>query len=333
MRRGIIAAGCWTLDRIKWVEDWPAEETLSRILHNDKQGGGSAHNVGIDLKKLDPSLPVIGMGLVGEDSEGDFLVEQANALDIDTTGIHRTTASPTSYTDVYTVKPTGKRTFFHFAGANDVLTPDHFDFSDTSAKLLHLGLLGVHKKLDSQWQQEANGWVSILKAAKDAGLQTNVEMVSIDAARNRSLCLPCLPYLDTLIVNDYEIGGLAQIDTMPKGETSPELCAQAAEVVLALGAMHSVVVHYPAGAVCVKRNGDPLFTESVTLLQDNIVSTVGAGDAFAAGILYGIHEDWSMQQATELAHATAAASLRSATTVGSVGTVAECLAYVMEQRK
>ena len=330
MRRGIIAAGCWTLDRIKWVDDWPAEETLSRILDNDKQGGGSAHNAGIDLKKLDPSLPVIGMGLVGKDSEGDFLIEQANTLSIDTTGLHQTTASPTSYTDVYTVKTTGKRTFFHFAGANDVLTPDHFDFSDTSAKLLHLGLLGVHKTLDSPWKQEANGWVSVLKAAKAAGLQTNVEMVSIDAARNRSLCLPCLPYLDTLIVNDHEIGGLAQVDTMPKGETSPEQCAKAAKVILKQGAMHTVVVHYPAGAVCVRRHGDTLFTQSVPLSQDNIVGTVGAGDAFAAGILYGIHEGWPMDRAIELAHATAAASLRSATTVGSVGTVAECLAYAKQ---
>ena len=40
-----------------------------------------------------------------------------------------------------------------------------------------------------------------------------------------------------------------------------------------------------------------------------------------------------MKKAIELAHATAAASLRSATTVGSVGTVAECLAYAKQQRK
>jgi len=37
----------------------------------------------------------------------------------------------------------------------------------------------------------------------------------------------------------------------------------------------------------------------------------GADDAFAAGMLSGIHEGWSVEQSLRLAHATAAASLRS----------------------
>jgi len=47
-------------------------------------------------------------------------------------------------------------------------------------------------------------------------------------------------------------------------------------------------------------------------------------------MLYGIHEDWLMERSGALAIATAASSLHSANTVGSVGTVAECLVYARE---
>jgi len=44
-------------------------------------------------------------------------------------------------------------------------------------------------------------------------------------------------------------------------------------------------------------------------------------------MLYGIHESWSCVASLELAHAAAAASLRAATTVGSIDLVADCLAF------
>ncbi len=37
----------------------------------------------------------------------------------------------------------------------------------------------------------------------------------------------------------------------------------------------------------------------------------GAGDAFAAGFLYGVHEGWAYGRCLELAHASAAACIRT----------------------
>lgn len=330
MSRGIICAGCWTLDRIKIVDQWPAEESLARIVKQDRLGGGSGHNASLDLKSLDADLPVFGMGLLGNDAEGDFLFQQAVSKKINTTGLLRTDKHHSSYTDVYTVESTGKRTFFHYPGANDAITPDQFSFTNTQASMLHLGLLGVHKALDSPWEKEANGWVAVLKAAKAAGLQTNIELVSIQPARNRELCLPCLPYLDTLIVNDQEIGGLADINTLPDGQVCVDSCIAAAKHILKQGAMHTVVVHHPHGSVCLQRDEEIILTPSFDVPAGDIVSSVGAGDAFASGVLYGLHENWDINRSLELAHAAAAASLRSSTTVGSVGSVEECLAYAKQ---
>ena len=342
-RRGFICGGCWTLDRIKMIDRWPQQEALAVITETDRQGGGSAHNLGIDMRRLDSSVPVDAIGLVGEDSDGDFLLQTAIEHGVNVDQLHRTTDAETSYTDVMADENTGKRTFFHHQGSNNLLTPDHFNFSQSRCKVLHLGLLGVHQILDSTWGAETNGWLTVLKKAKAAGLQTNIELVSIDAARIRQLCLPCLPWLDTLIVNDYEIGALADVETMQgtersgrgaadgdtavhSGSANPLQCINAARKVLALGSMSLVVVHYPAGAICVCRDGQVLETSSVPVDSSSIVSTVGAGDAFAAGMLYGLHERWSIEASLHLAHAVAAASLRSRTTVGSVESVDRCLA-------
>ena len=325
-RNGIIAAGCWTLDRIKIVDVWPAEEELSRIIDTDLQGGGSAHNLGIDIRRLDSNIPVFAIGKIGMDSDGKFLLKAAESAGIDVSQLHQTDDAETSYTDVITASQTGRRTFFHHSGTNDLLTPDDFNFTDSSAKIAHFGLPGVHSVLDQPWKKDPNGWVAILKKAQSAGIATNLELISIDAERNREICLPCLPHLNYLIVNDHEIGSLASMDTCPGGDTNAEACEEAAHKVLSLGSMAFVTVHYPGGAVCVSRDEKPLYSDAAIVEEKDIVGTVGAGDAFSAGMLYGVHQRWPLEQALRLAHATAAASLRSANTVDAVGTVRECLA-------
>jgi sugar/nucleoside kinase (ribokinase family) len=270
-------------------------------------------------------MPVDGIGLLGGDTDGDFLFEKVREIGIDVAQMHRTEEAATSYTDVMSVTGTGKRTFFHDVGTNDLLTPDHFDFSSTTCRVLYLGLLGLHRHLDDPWSGDPNGWVTILKNARSAGLETNIELVSIEGERVRQLCQPCLPYLDTLIVNDHEIGGLSAMPTIKDGRTDRSVCREAAQAVLREGTMRLVAVHYPEGAVCVTREGEIFESASVSVPLEAIGSTVGAGDAFAAGMLWALHEGWPVEHALQLAHAVAASSLRSPTTVGSVEDVDSCL--------
>lgn len=325
-KRGFICAGCWTTDRIKLVDRWPAQEELALIKSFEQQGGGSAHNVGIDLRKLDESMPVSTVGIIGKDHDGDFLLHQATQHNIDIQGLHRTEEVPTSYTDVLSVIDTGKRTFFHFTGANDLLTPKHFSFSGRAEKILHLGLLSVQAKMDAVNQEAGNGWASVLKQAQAHSILTSIEMVSIDPKRNRELALPCLPYLNYLIVNDHEIGAVADISTLQSGKTNVERCIEAAYKVLEMGSMELVTVHYPDGAICVLRNGELHQANSLSVPQTYIKGSVGAGDAFVAGFLYALHEHWTIPEALKLAHCVAAVSLGSATTVGAVKSVMQCQA-------
>lgn len=332
-RHGIISAGTWCVDRIKLVNQWPQEEHLADIVGTDQQGGGSAHNLGVDIRKLDSAIPVEAIGLTGSDEGGNFLLSKASQAGIDTSQLHRSTDTLTSFTDVISSAKTGKRTFFHYRGANDLLSPDHFDFSHTNGRILHLGLIGVHALLDAAWKQDPNGWVSVLKSAQQAGIKTNLELVSIAPEKIRQIALPCLAHLDTLIVNEYELSALSNSDTCDgDGELGEKLCANSAEKLFEYSDKHNgnlslVVVHNPKHAFAITADKKTYSQPCFRIDKSHIKSSVGAGDAFAAGMLYGIHEQWDLDSTLELAHAVAASSLRSATTVGAVESVHECLSF------
>lgn len=327
-RRGIISAGTWALDRIKLIDTWPQEEHLAKIIATDMQGGGSGHNLAVDVRKLDSSLPVETIGLLGTDTDGEFLISQAKQAGINVDQLQQTDSDRTSFTDVMSDHNTGKRTFFHYTGTNDLLSPVHFNFDISDGKILHLGLLGVHKTMDSPWNDCANGWQAVLASAKAKGIATNLELVSISEKDIQTLALPCLPYLDSLIINEYELSALSGIKlTDDHGNINPEDCVKAATSLFDKGTMSLVVVHYPQSAIAVTDDGQVIIKPSFNVHPSWIKSAVGAGDAFAAGMLYGLHESWTLDKSLELGHACAAASLRSATTVGSVESVAECLKF------
>jgi sugar/nucleoside kinase (ribokinase family) len=324
-RRGIITGGTWCVDRNRIVEFWPAEEMLAEILGEERRGGGSACNLAIDVKKLDPALPVETIGIVGDDDDGRLLLAEADAHAIDRTQIKVTDRAATQCTDAYTSRRSGRRTHIHSSGVGALLTPDHFDFEKTTARIAHLGLPGVHTRMDAPWGPDANGWVAVLKKAKAVGLTTNLELVSVSDERIRTLVRPCLPHLDLLIVNDHEIGALGMENTLGEGETNVAACVRAAHKTLADGAMRLVVVHFPSGAVAVPRARGVICRPSVHLPPSQIVGSNGAGDAFAAGFLFGFHENRSISDSLKLAHAAAAASLRSISTTGAVEQWRTCL--------
>jgi sugar/nucleoside kinase (ribokinase family) len=137
---------------------------------------------------------------------------------------------------------------------------------------------------------------------------------------------PCLPHLDFLIVNDAEIGAIGGIETVGKSGTDPEACVAAAQAALALGRCALIAVHFPKGGIVVARDGSVTARPSVNVPLAEVAGANGAGDAFAAGFLYALHEGWSVDRALALAHAVAAASLRSISTTDSIEPWSKCLA-------
>jgi len=325
-RRGVATAGTWCVDFNKSIADWPPEDTTNEVLAVDRQGGGSACNMAIDLKRLDPAFPVETMGVVGEDDDGRFLLAQCDAFGVERQGLVSLPGGATMSVDAFNALSTGRRTHFFHQGVAASMSPEHFDFSHTRARLLHLGLPGAHVRMDAPWRGEANGWVATLRAARRSGLAANLELMTISRERLAALARPCLPHLDTLIVNDFEIGALADVETRDASGANAKAIARAVEAALALGAMRLVVAHFPEGAIAATREGGRFALGSLAAPKEAIAGVNGAGDAFAAGMLYGVHEGWPIEESLRLAHACAAASMRAVSTTAGVAPVAECLA-------
>jgi sugar/nucleoside kinase (ribokinase family) len=326
-RRGVLSAGTWCVDFNKSIARWPSEDTSNEVFEIDRQGGGSGFNMALDLKRLDPDFPVEGMGVVGDDDLGRFLYGECDRHGVDRGALLTVAGGATMSVDAFNVRDSGRRTHFYHQGVAAEMTPDHFDFSSTRARILHLGLPGAHKAMDRPWRGDANGWVAVLRKARGFGLSANLELMTIPAARLAELAVPCLPYLDTLIVNDFEIGALAGRETRrTDGTTDVGLVTRAIEDVLALGSMQWVAAHFPEGAVVGARDGARLALGSLALPPSAIAGANGAGDAFAAGMLYALHDEWPISDCLRLAHACAAASMRAVSTTAGVASVAECLA-------
>ncbi len=324
-RRGVVCGGSWCVDRNNVIDYWPHQDGHARILSEETQGGGSGTNMAVDLRRLAAPFPVEAITLVGDDADGRFLAGLCREFGIDAAQMHITAAAPTSVTYVMSAGDTGRRTFFYLPGTMALIGPEHFDFSMTAAAILHLGLPGTMDRMDAPAAGEISGWVTVLKQAKAAGLRTNIELVTIPAERLAQLTRPCLPWLDYLVINDFEAGAVAGLTTIVDGAASRRACLKAAEAILAMGAAELVVVHFPEGSVAAARDGTRAAHPSVAVPRDAIVGANGAGDAFAAGMVLAIHEGWQLDDGLKLAHATAAASLRSVTTNGAVVDWRECL--------
>jgi sugar/nucleoside kinase (ribokinase family) len=325
-REGVVCAGAWCVDRNTVIDHWPDEETVVKIISMERQGGCSSHNMATALRRLGAAFPIEAIGLIGDDEDGRLLAGICDAHTIDRRKLVLRPGAATPFTHVMISQATGKRTFFYAAGTHDLQTPDDFDFTGTAARLLHLGMPGVHLTLDAPWQGEASGWLPVLRKAKAAGLKTNVELVSIEPERLRAIVEPILPYLDTLIVNDLEAGAVAGIETVRQGVTDAEACRQAGARLLERSNLELVAIHFPLGGIVMGRDGARFERPSVRVPPAEVRSSNGAGDAFAAGILYGLHESWPLGRALTLAHAAAATSLRAGSTTGAIAPWQECLA-------
>ena len=103
--------------------------------------------------------------------------------------------------------------------------------------------------------------------------------------------MPCLPHLDTLIVNDFEIGAIAGIKTTDDHATEVDACKRAARQVLERGSMEVVVVHFVGGAILVRATERFCSNRRSTFRREAFEGANGAGDAFAAGFLLARHDN------------------------------------------
>lgn len=308
------------------IDVWPAQDALANISAQSEGNGGGAYNVTKNLAKLGCGFPLAGVGLIGRDADGETILRDCEAHGIDYSGIQQSTLAPTSYTDVMTVSSSGRRTFFHQHGANALLDETHFDLNRTTARIFYLGYLCLLKRLDLLEADGRTRASRLLEQASGLGMTTMADLVSNETGDFSAIVNPSLPHVDYLFLNEYEQARLVG----DEASKLPTRLENQAREVLKRGVRRAVIVHWPEGGMYVGVDGTVVAQPAVRMPANAIVGAAGAGDAFSAGFLLGLHEGWALQRSLELAVCAAAASLRHATCSAAVEPWQNCLALGAE---
>jgi sugar/nucleoside kinase (ribokinase family) len=325
-RGGLLAAGNWIIDQVKIIDVYPQRDQLANIRAQSQGTGGAPYNVLIDLARLQAPFPLLAAGLVGRDDLGRAILEDCRRHNIDTRHLQATPLAPTSYTDVMSEEGNGHRTFFHFRGANALWDGSALDFTKIKARLFHLGYLLLLDALDAPDSHYGTKAAALLRAAQKAGLKTSVDVVSEDSDRFERIVIPALRHAHYCIVNEIEAGKTTGFKTREGGgELSPVSLRHAAGALLQAGVGELVVIHFPEGAFARTRKGEDYWQSSVNLPAKHIAGTAGAGDAFAAGVLLGLHEGWEVPRCLLTGVCVAAASLSHPTCTRGVKSLPDCL--------
>ena len=294
MKKGICCAGNMIVDITYPIETWPKQNELTHITEGiTRSTGGSVCNTITDLARLDPNLPLVASGFAGHDAEGDFVLQEMGKYkNIDLSMVKR--SGDTSFTAVMSNNQTKERTFFQYAGGNAYYGEDDIDWDRLNVDIFHIGYILLLPHLDEPDAEYGTKMARLLHRAQQAGMKTSIDVVSEAGERFKRLVTPALKYTDYCIINE-------------------------------LGVAKWAVIHCPELGCGMDEAGNYCEFESLKLPKGYIKGTVGAGDAFCAGVLYAAETDMPLREALKLGACSAAASLSEVSASDGVKTKDEVL--------
>ena len=328
-RGGILIAGNIVADRVKVIDAYPDKHMLSNISSVSTAVGGCVPNVAIDLKKIDKTLDVRAAGQVGDDDAGRYILGQLENHGIGTRLVKVVCDDSTSFSDVMTEAGTGERTFFHYRGANAGFSPKDLPADALDCRMLHIGYIMLLDAFDRADAEYGTVMARFLRDAQAAGVKTSVDAVSDISGRFAEKVLPALKYADNAIMNETEACGAAGVEPR-KNDGSLDLTNSraAAEKLMSCGVGERVMIHCPEAGFILNANGAFTAVPSLRLPDGFIKGSVGAGDAFCAGCLYGIYNGYDDRRILEFASGAAAYSLAAEDSVSGMKTADEIDAFI-----
>ncbi len=285
MKKILCIGGVTTDIILSPVDSLPPPGVLRAVQSASTHVGGCAANAAIDLGKL--GVPVALSCQVGQDTLGDFVIEQAGGAGVDTQWIVRG-GEPTTCS-IVCVNSQGERCFLYYPGSTsaysieslpaspprdcdivfvaEALLLDSFDGQPAGEYLARARAQGAYTVMDTAWDPDG------------------VWMPKIQAA---------LPGLDLFMPSLEEAQKLS-------GKEDPK---EIADVFFGIGVKSVIVKLGSQGAyLC------PTPEERYTLPAYPgiaVADTTGAGDSFCAGFLCGLANGWDFRACGQFANAVGA---------------------------
>jgi len=221
---------------------------------------------------------VVFCGTVGKDSHGIIYEKKLMETGVKTNISKKEGSTGKAFTFI---TPDSQRTFIVSLGvATQTGTKDILEEDIKQSKILYLT---VYELLDPELRKTCLNAISI---AKSSGTKIALDLAAPNVVKDNLTMLKEIvdEHVDILLANEGE----ASAFTGKSPEESADEIAELVETaVVKLGKGGSIIIH----------QGEITKTESFTA---NAVDTTGAGDMYAAGILYGIANDIPMKKASLL---------------------------------
>ncbi|MDR3644731.1 MAG: carbohydrate kinase family protein [Clostridia bacterium] len=273
----VIGVGHACYDNLCTVPVYPREDTASRIVAWDEQGGGAASQALVTLARLGASTAYAGN--LGDDRAGQFLLADYQKEKVNTECVKVIKGAVSSTSFILISQETGQRTIFYYPGKLPVLDIEKATEAFIGqSSYLHL---------------DAVDYDSALKAAETA--RRHHVKTSLDGCEVRddvSQTIRLITLTDVLITNQTYPEKVTGCSCLP--DALKKLAAMGPQIVIttcgADGAFcydGSRIVHYPAYDI-------------------RPVDSTGAGDSFHGAFLFGLVNHYSIERCVQFASAVSA---------------------------
>jgi ribokinase len=300
----VVGLGALNMDYLyrveRILEDGEQVERISRYRESELKWagtfpGGSAANTIYGLAKLGVSTGFIGA--VGDDAEGKILLQDFEKVGVDTGQIKVKPKAKTGSALCLSDKLNFRKISVSPATANSLLAMNdiHSDYLNR-AEVLHISSFADDAQLEVLLE---------LVDKVDSPVKISFSPGELYATKGLKFLTPILLRTYVLFINEKEIKQLTGEDIKTGAEACLKLGCHIVAVTLGKGASYKTVM-----ATSYIRNAENEYV--IEPSNKNIISaldTIGAGDAFATGFLYGLLNGKGIEECGRLGDIVAQFSL------------------------
>jgi ribokinase len=280
----VIGFGALNVDKLYKVDKLATAEEESFIEDYKEECGGSAANTIVGLARLGCKVGFIGK--VADDREGKQQLDCFKAEGVDTDGITQAPKGRSGSVMGF-VDRKGARALYINPGVNDQIEPREIKWEYISqTQYLHLSSFVGEKSFRAQKK--------LLSSLPDS-IKISFDPGSVYAQKGLAVIEPIIRNSAVFMPNSLELEQLTGEEDYRKG----------ADYMVSMGVK---IVAVKLGAKgCYVTDGEEHL--SVEPFKVKAVDTTGAGDAFNAGLLYGLIQEKSLYECGQLGNFVASRSV------------------------
>ncbi|MCA9080637.1 MAG: carbohydrate kinase [Planctomycetaceae bacterium] len=270
-------------------------ELLWDVFPEGRKPGGAPANVAFQAQQLGCCGTVVTR--VGNDADGDELVAYLREKGLDVSAVQRDAEYPTGRVTV-AMSDSGTHTFT----IHEQVAWDHLQLDDATRHVLADAAAICFGTL----AQRSAPSLATIQSVLDLAPATCLRVFDVNLRQqfySREVIITSLQRAQVLKLNEDEVPIVGALLDWP---TEPEsFCRQ-------------VLAHTPVQTACVTRGAQGCLLLSGDAVVDvpgirvNVIDTVGAGDAFTAGLIVGLLHGWALSQVGQLANRVGAMVAASA---------------------